>query len=113
MHELSIVQSILDSVGKEAHRLQISRINKIFVSIGVLSGVEKEALAYNYSLLPQKKPFVGTKLIIQENVLVVYCPACQKETTVTDGFTLQCATCGKLTSHIVKGKELTIDTIEY
>jgi len=113
MHEISIAQSILKSVKQSVKKLEITEIHKIHISIGVLSGVEKEALLYSFNFIPKDKLFKKTKLIINENILVVYCSACKTETPITDGFTLRCSRCGNLTSAIVKGNELTIDRIEY
>lgn len=113
MHEISIAQSILETVKKSIVNLNVTKINKIYISIGVLSGVEKEALLYCFNLIPKDKLFKNAKLIITENVLVIYCPVCKIETSIKNGFILKCAKCGKLTPQIIKGKELTIDKIEY
>ncbi|PIP52790.1 hydrogenase maturation nickel metallochaperone HypA, partial [Candidatus Beckwithbacteria bacterium CG23_combo_of_CG06-09_8_20_14_all_34_8] len=40
MHEISIAQSILETVKKSIVNLNVTKINKIYISIGVLSGVE-------------------------------------------------------------------------
>jgi len=113
MHEISIAQNILKTVKKYIISKNILSVNKIVVSLGVLSGVQKDSLVYSFGLIPKDKLFANTELVVHENSLVVYCTHCDKETSIIDSYILKCSTCGNLTKNIVKGKELTIDTIEY
>ena len=112
MHELSIAQNIIDTVTTSVKNKKISKIKKIYISLGVLSGVEKDALIFSYNLIPKDKLFEKSKLVIKENVLVVYCPKCKTNTSIKNSFVLKCSLCGNLTSNIVEGKELKIDKIE-
>jgi hydrogenase nickel incorporation protein HypA/HybF len=112
MHELSIAQNIIDTVAASVKNKKISKIKKIYISLGVLSGVEKDSLLFNFDLIPKDKIFEKTKLLIKENVLVVYCPKCKTNTSIKNSFVLKCSVCGNLTSNIVEGKELRIDKIE-
>ncbi|HWS48805.1 MAG TPA: hydrogenase maturation nickel metallochaperone HypA [Candidatus Methanoperedens sp.] len=112
MHELSIAQSILDTVRTNLRDKKTVIVKKIHISLGVLSGVEKESLQFNFDLIPKDKLFKNVKLLIKENVLEVYCPKCKQKTKIKNSFVLKCAHCGNLTSDIVKGRELTVDKIE-
>lgn len=112
MHELSIAQNIIDTVTISVKNKKISKIKKIYISLGVLSGVEKDSLLFNFNLIPKDKLFDKAKLIIKENVLVVYCPKCKTKTTIKNSFVLRCSFCGSLTSEIIEGKELRVDKIE-
>ncbi len=113
MHEIGIAQTILDTVKKSIATKKITAVNKIVVSLGVLSGIEKQSLLYSFGLIPKSQQFVNTKLVVKENVLVVYCEHCKIKTTITNSFVLVCSVCGARTNNIVAGKELTIDSIEY
>lgn len=112
MHELSIAQSILETVRTDLKDKKTVMVKKIHISLGVLSGVEKESLQFNFDLIPKDKLFKNVKLLIKENVLEVYCPKCKQKTKIKSSFVLKCAHCGNLTSDIVKGRELTVDKVE-
>lgn len=113
MHELAIAQNILKTVQNNIQGKPVKKVTKIYTSIGVLSGVEKDALQYAFQLIPKEQPFQKVKLIIQETPLTVYCIHCQEETIITNNFILKCSKCGQLSKQITKGKELNIDKIEY
>lgn len=113
MHELAIAQDILKTVKINIKKQKITQVKKIHISIGVLAGVDKDSLEFNFSLLPKEDLFKKTKLVIKNNVLVIYCQNCDIETQIKNGFVLKCSKCGKLSPKIIKGKELTIDKIEY
>lgn len=53
MHELSIADAILDAVRQEAAKHGSARVTKVCVRVGVLSGVEPEALSFGFSALVQ------------------------------------------------------------
>lgn len=112
MHEFAISENILSTVKSKLDDPYTSAVSKIYITLGVLSGVEKNALQYSFSLREKKPPFIHTKLIIQENQLTILCDACKKTTLIRSSFTLKCGSCGKLTTTIIKGKEMTIDKIE-
>lgn len=113
MHELSIAQEILYVVKSNPNVTKANDISKIHITLGVLSGVEKDALVYSFATMNKPPPFSNTRLVVSENTVVIFCESCQKHTEIHDCFTLKCEYCGALTSQIVKGKELTIDSIEY
>lgn len=113
MHELAIARSILKTVKSNLVQTDVSSVSKIYVSLGVLSGVEKGALEWSFRLIKKKKPFLHTQLVIQENELTIFCESCKKKTIIRNSFTLKCGLCGRLSAKIVKGKEMTIDKIEY
>lgn len=112
MHEFAISENIIETVKSKLDDPHTSAVSKIYITLGVLSGVEKNALEYSFSLRDKKPPFTNTELVVQENQLTVLCDACKKTTIIRNSFTLKCGSCGKLTTTIIKGKEMTIDKIE-
>lgn len=112
MHEFAISENILKTVKSKLDDPYTSAVSKIYITLGVLSGVEKNALQYSFSLREVKPPFTNTELIVRENQLTVLCDSCKKITIIHNSFTLKCGSCGKLTKTILKGKEMTIDKIE-
>ena|ERR1700761_9706555 len=66
MHELSIAMSILDIAGEEAERRGNVQVQAIYLKIGTLSGVVKEALLSAYELAAEQTPFAQARLIIED-----------------------------------------------
>ena len=111
MHELTIIENILNIV-KNNLKNDPSEVKKIFITLGVLSGIEKNALLQSFAAIKKNHPFTRTKLIISENKRVIFCPTCKKQTKIQKNLILKCRFCGKRKVDIIKGKEMTIDKIE-
>jgi hydrogenase nickel incorporation protein HypA/HybF len=50
MHELSIAMSIVEGVREEADRRGAFRVEAVYLSLGPLSGVDKNALLFAYPM---------------------------------------------------------------
>src|SRR5437762_11957228 len=104
MHELSIALSILEVVEEEVERLGGAPVEAIHIRMGPLSGVVKEALLSAYGLAIEKTRFEGTRLIIEEVPIVIYCANCQGEKTVHSVQWFCCAECGTPSSEVLRGR---------
>ena len=51
MHELGIAASVLQEAQQEAHRHPGTRLRKVKVRVGELSGVNPEALSFSFEVL--------------------------------------------------------------
>lgn len=112
MHELSIAMSMIEMAAEEAERRDAVRVHKIHLKLGELSGVVKEALLFSYEVACQGTPLEGSQLVIEEVPVVVYCPACETETTLRSIQQFSCAVCHAPTNQIVQGKELEVTALE-
>jgi hydrogenase nickel incorporation protein HypA/HybF len=111
MHELSIATSIVDLAQEEAENRGISII-AIHVKLGALSGVIKEALINAYSFASAGTPLEGSRLVVDEVPIIVFCPACQEPRAIPSIQSFQCAECGTPTADIVEGRELQVTALE-
>jgi len=112
MHELSIALSIIDGVVEEARREGLSRIEKVHLRIGRLSGVDKEALRFSYDIAAEDTPLAGTQLVIEDVDVVIECPTCRAERSVQQLPLLACPECGAAPERVVCGDELEISGLE-
>jgi hydrogenase nickel incorporation protein HypA/HybF len=116
MHELSIAMSIVDFAEEEAERRGSPRVTAVYLKLGVFSGVVKEALTTSFEMACAETRLAGSKLIVEEVPLVVYCSRCEAERTVKldDGVQLwfQCPECGMEMPEIRQGKELQVTALE-
>lgn len=112
MHELSIAQSLIEMACEAAARDHCERVTRLFIRLGAMSGVVKEALEFSFELAAEDTPCAGATLEIEEVKITVYCPACEARKTVTDGYLLCCPTCGQPTPQILTGRELELVSVE-
>jgi len=111
MHELSIAMSIVDSALEEAERRDVT-IDAVHLEIGPLSGVVADALLFSYEMACCGTPLEGSKLLIREVPIEVYCPACESPRILNSMQWFCCPVCGAPTTDVIHGKELAITALE-
>jgi hydrogenase nickel incorporation protein HypA/HybF len=112
MHELSIALSIIEGVEEEITRRGDAHVNAVYLKLGPLSGVVKEALLFSYELACEGTALQGSKLEIEEMPIVVFCPACDEERRAVSVQRLCCTVCGTATADVRSGAELEVVALE-
>jgi hydrogenase nickel incorporation protein HypA/HybF len=112
MHELSIAMSIVDLAREESGRMGGVQIRAVHLRLGLLSGVVKEALLSSYEIACEDTPLAGSRLVVEEMPVVVFCPNCNGQRPVHSTQMLCCSECGTPTGNIVQGKELVVVGLE-
>jgi hydrogenase nickel incorporation protein HypA/HybF len=112
MHELSIVEALIDQVGRELDRAgQPGRVARLELSIGRLSGVHSESLRFAFELLAPSTPVENAELVIQEPKAVSCCRDCGARVEIDD-LVVECPRCASLEITIEGGRELLLQSIE-
>jgi len=111
MHELSIAMSIVDAALDEAQRRDV-QVTAVHLRLGALSGVVKDALLFSYEMSCQDTALQGSRLIIEDLPVVIFCAQCQKESALTSVQSFVCPVCGAPTMDLRQGKELEVFAIE-
>jgi hydrogenase nickel incorporation protein HypA/HybF len=111
MHELSIAMNIVDMAQEEADRRSV-RVDAVYLDLGALSGVVKEALLFSYGVACQGTPLEGSRLIVKEVPIEIHCSACNKRQTLASMQWFCCPECGSPTSEVIHGRELVITALE-
>jgi len=111
MHELSIAMSIVDMALEEAERRQVI-IDAVYLEVGALSGVVADSLLFSYEMACAGTPLEGSRLVIREIPIEVYCPACDAPRVLNTMQWFCCPECGAPTSDLIHGKELAITALE-
>jgi hydrogenase nickel incorporation protein HypA/HybF len=112
MHELSIALSIIDMAGEEAARHGSDRVSTVYLKLGPLSGVVKDALLFSYEVASKGTPLEGSQLLIEEVPVIVHCPTCDKQQVIESIQCLCCPVCGTPTPRVVQGYELLVAALE-
>lgn len=111
MHELSIAMSIVDAALEESQRRGV-QVSAVHLRLGALSGVVKEALLFSYEMACQETPLQGSRLIVEDVPVVVFCPQCNQPRTLPSVQSFACPECGAPTMDIRQGKELEVFALE-
>jgi len=111
MHELSIASSIIDMAQEEAEKRGV-RVLAVHLKVGPLSGVVKEALAGSYEIAAAGTPLEGSRLVIEDVPIVVFCPSCQERRTLASMQLFQCPECKTATPEVLQGQELQVTALE-
>ena len=111
MHELSIAISLVEIAEEEAKRRGV-RVTAVYLRLGALSGVVKEALLSSFEMACADTPLQGARLVVEEVPVVVYCPDCAEERMLDSVQLFCCASCGRPTGDVRQGKELEVVALE-
>jgi hydrogenase nickel incorporation protein HypA/HybF len=111
MHELSIAMSIVDMAQEEAEGRDV-KIDAIHLELGLLSGVVAEALLFSYEMACSGTRLEGSRLVIKNVPIEVYCPACKGQKILSSMQWFCCPECGTPTAEVIHGRELVITALE-
>ena len=112
MHELSIALSMIDEVLEQAKKHGGVQVTAVHVRVGAFSGVHKDALEFSYAAASEDSPLRGSRLVIEEVPIVVYCWQCHAERTLQSFQQLHCPKCNTPVHDIRQGQELEITALE-
>jgi len=111
MHELSVCLSLLQQMETIAKERNAARIEKIFLRVGPLSGIEPALLRNAYPLAVAGTIAADAELLIDTSDVVVSCTQCGAETTVRPN-RLICSGCGDFRTRVISGDELILQRLE-
>jgi len=111
MHELSITQSILSIALGKASEAQASKVTKINLIIGELSGVVNECVEFYFDLLSKDTIAAQASLSFERTPNKLRCRNCA---TVFSPNNLDwaCPNCHEAKIEIISGRECYVDSIE-
>jgi hydrogenase nickel incorporation protein HypA/HybF len=107
MHELAIVEGVVDTV---TERLPGAKISCVRLEIGALSGVVADALRFSFELATEGTNLQGATLEITEVPARCRCRACGRQ-FAPDGPILLCG-CGSADAEVLAGQELKIAAVK-
>lgn len=112
MHELSIAHSLVELAAEAAEHSGIKRVQALYVKLGVLSGVVKEALEFSFDVVIEGTPLAGARLVIEEVPVKVFCPDCQEARVLPEPFPMRCPVCGTKTGQVIEGRGMELYALE-
>ena len=112
MHELSIAYSLVDAATQSALEAGATRVVEVRLRLGVLSGVTLGALEFSYEIATAGTLLEGSKLVVHELPVRVYCAVCEQEVELPSVQRFRCPVCDTPSGDVRQGRELEIEAIE-
>jgi hydrogenase nickel incorporation protein HypA/HybF len=111
MHELGLMRTIVDTVGRYAAENNMRQVARITLEVGQLSGVVPESLAFCFDVCAKGSALEGAELDMRRIEAVGECSECQRNfNLIASEFT--CPICSSPKWSLVTGKEFTIKFLE-
>lgn len=111
MHELSIAQSIFESVLNEKEKRNLPAIEKIGLRIGAMSGILADSLEFSFDAIKIDTDLAQTILEIEHISLKGRCKNCDSHFAVED-YAFSCPRCESGQIEVEQGMEMEIAFIE-
>lgn len=117
MHEMSLVQSLLDIVRQEIRANDLTRLKAVKLRCGRLSGAVPDALHMAFTALTRDTDLDGARLDLEVLPVELECGQCGKKFSPPDQGSLAafapCPVCGQEIGHrVMCGQDLSIEYIE-
>jgi hydrogenase nickel incorporation protein HypA/HybF len=104
MHELSIAQALVEQLDGLAARERATRVTRVEIAVGALSGADPDALALAYPAAAEGTRAAGSELVIHRVAARIRCRDCGRETAT--GEPVPACACGSERIEWLAGREL-------
>ncbi len=111
MHEMSIVQNIVEIVNQEMDRHGLERLKAIHLAVGRMTAIVPEQMTLCFEILTENTRLAGTALNIKMVPLTYRCLNCDHEFT-SEGITFTCPSCSRENPELIFGRELKVEFLE-
>ncbi|MGB9594762.1 MAG: hydrogenase maturation nickel metallochaperone HypA [Candidatus Poribacteria bacterium] len=111
MHEISLIENIIDIISSEMSKNGITKVNSISLKIGKMQQVIEESLRFGFEIMSQNTPLEGAEIIIENTPIIGRCKNCGNEFEIDDWLD-DCPNCHKMQIEIISGKEMEIISFE-
>ena len=111
MHELSIAMSIVE-MAEEESASRNAKVEAVHLKLGALSGVVKEALLSCYEMACEGTPLQGSRLLIDEVPVIIFCQVCLAERVLNSTQLFCCPQCATPSAQIVQGREIEVVALQ-
>jgi hydrogenase nickel incorporation protein HypA/HybF len=87
------------------------KVLEVHLRVGALAGVTKDALLFCYDIAAEGTVLAGSKLVVDEVPVIIYCAVCREERKPPGVQSFCCPVCDTPSGDIRKGRELEIKSI--
>jgi len=111
MHEFGLMKDALGIALDHVRRQGATRIHRLSLRVGSLSGVVPEALRFAFAAMQTGTPAEGAALDIEEVTITCHCATCERTFHPAD-VVFACPHCETVCAGWQQGQELELTSIE-
>lgn len=111
MHEYSIIQALMEQVETLAEENSARQIKKVFVKIGVMSGVEPHLLEIAFNTFKENTICENCEFIMNIQPLTILCMKCEIQSELEKAYYC-CPECESLEVDVVDGEDMYLMSLE-
>ena len=111
MHEVSIVEALLETVRAEMRSRPGSIVRAVRIRVGSLRLVDPAVLKFSYAAAVRDTTLAGSQLAIQQVEASARCDVCSLEFPVEESW-FECPRCHSLNARLLNGDELLLTSLE-
>ncbi|TBW40025.1 hydrogenase maturation nickel metallochaperone HypA [Siculibacillus lacustris] len=111
MHEMALMESVLEIVEDEARRAGATRVTVVRLAVGVLSHVDPEALRFCFEAVTNGTTAAGARLEIDRVAGAGWCLDCSTTVALDERFG-DCPQCGGRRVQMTAGDDLRVAELE-
>ncbi len=113
MHEMSLVQGLFEQLKSLAAENNASRIVKVTMEIGPISGVVVDSFRFGFEILSSQEPmFRDAELVIEVPEVAYTCTSCAHVQFTAGERPDQCSACGEFFLTPKGGDDLLLKQVE-
>ena len=111
MHEMSIVQSLIDIIKEEMEKNNARTLRSVRLHIGQMSAVVPDALSFCFEVITTGTELEGARLNMDVIPLEGFCRKCEDKFQIED-YAFACPACGSSEIEVIGGQDLSIVEME-
>ena len=108
---MSLCEGVLRILEEQSRAQRFTRVKTVWLEIGDLSSVEKEAMRFSFDLVVKGTLADGARLEIIEVPGQAWCMQCMKPVIIKNRFDV-CSDCGSSQLQVTGGEEMRIKELE-
>lgn len=111
MHEMALIQNVIEIVEQEMVRHNVDKLRAIHLACGEMTAVVPEQMKVCFTILTEYTKLAGAKLKLRTVPITYRCRACNHEFK-TKGLSFTCPSCNGENPELIAGRELQIECLE-
>ena len=111
MHEMSLCEGILQIIESEAKKQHFSKVKRVILEVGTLSGVEISALEFAFDVVMKGSVAEQARLEIIALEAQAWCMQCAEIVSIKQRYDA-CPHCGSYQLQVSRGDEMKIKELE-
>jgi hydrogenase nickel incorporation protein HypA/HybF len=111
MHEVGLMDEAVRVAVERAQSAGATRVHPMTMSVGPISGVDREALRQAFEVVTAATPAQHACLTLEDVPTQCWCESCDSAFAPADPV-FRCPTCGQLSSDVRQGHEFDLIAVE-